>query len=155
MKILSAFDISASGLSAQRKRINTIVENIANANSSTYKYKKVVMKSIPFSQKLQKYVEKKNQLYRTNPKHMNNTVSKHKSINHVNIVKAKVIEDKNKSKLVYDKNHPDADANGYVRLPDINIVTEMASLLLASRAYEANITALNAAKEMDKKALEI
>ena len=155
MKIFNAYKVCASGLTAQRKRINAIIENIANANSSSYKCKKVVQRTVPVSQKFQTLVEKAHQLATTNPNHIKHSSSKHTSSVTVNTVQTKVFEDENRFKIIYDKNHPDADENGYVKLPDINIVTEMANLLLASRAFEANITALNAAKAMDKKALDI
>ena len=155
MKIANLYNISSSGLAAQRKRIDAIVQNIANANSKGYKYKKVVMESVPFSKTLNSYMEKKGKLSLTNSNHIQNTGStKINSVN-VNQVKAKIVEVANRTKIVYDKNHPDADENGYVELPDINIVSEMANLLVASRAYEANLAALNAAKEMDKEALKI
>jgi len=66
-----------------------------------------------------------------------------------------IYEDQSPDKLVYDPTHPDADEQGYVHMPNINIVTEMVDLITASRSYEANITALNAAKTMALKALEI
>lgn len=68
---------------------------------------------------------------------------------------AAIVEDNSPPRLVYDPSHPDADANGYVHLPNINIVNEMVDMITASRAYEANVTVLNAAKAMTLKALEI
>jgi flagellar basal-body rod protein FlgC len=67
----------------------------------------------------------------------------------------KVTTDNTPSKLIYDPGHPDANASGYVAMPNVNIVNEMVDLLSASRAYEANVTAINAAKNMASKALEI
>jgi flagellar basal-body rod protein FlgC len=66
-----------------------------------------------------------------------------------------VLSDPSPAKMVYDPGHPDADASGYVRMPNVNIVNEMVDMLSASRAYEANVTALNAAKSMALKALDI
>jgi flagellar basal-body rod protein FlgC len=68
---------------------------------------------------------------------------------------AAIITDEKPPKMVYDPGHPDADANGYVAFPDIDIITEMTDMISATRAYEANVTALNAAKSMATKALEI
>ena len=63
--------------------------------------------------------------------------------------------DSTQGNLIYDPGHPDANANGYVEMPNVNIVTEMVDMITASRAYEANVTAVNAAKSMNSKALEI
>jgi len=68
---------------------------------------------------------------------------------------AKVVSDPTAPKMVFDPGHPDADAKGYVAMPNVNIVNEMVDLISASRAYEANVTAINAAKTMAAKALEI
>ncbi len=70
-------------------------------------------------------------------------------------VVSKVVRDTSPPRLVYDPSHPDADAEGYVALPNVNVVTEMVDMISAARAYEANITAMDAAKGMAKKALEI
>ena len=66
-----------------------------------------------------------------------------------------ITESNEPPRLVYDPGHPDANAEGYVAMPNVNIVTEMVDLITASRAYEANVMAINAAKEMAAKALEI
>jgi flagellar basal-body rod protein FlgC len=155
MKIANLYSISSAGLAAQRKRIDSIVQNIANANTKGYKYQKVVLESIPFSKTLNSYMEQKDKLSITNSKPNQNAGTIGFNSISMNQVKAKIIEVANKTKIVYDVNHPEADENGYVELPDINIVSEMADLLVASRAYEANLAALNAAKEMDKEALKI
>jgi flagellar basal-body rod protein FlgC len=68
---------------------------------------------------------------------------------------AAIVQDNSPDKLVYDPSHPDADPQGYVHLPNINIVTEMVDLITATRSYEANVTVLNAGKAMAMKALEI
>jgi flagellar basal-body rod protein FlgC len=66
-----------------------------------------------------------------------------------------IIEDPTDFRTVFDPGHPDADANGYVRMPNVNVVEEMVDMVSATRAYEANVTALNAAKSMISSAIEI
>ena len=143
MDFFTAFDISASGLSAQRTRMNIISSNLANAQSTQtpeggpYRRKDVVFSANPpqnaFKEILQGQLAGK--------------------INQVNVVE--IVEDPRPFKLVYDPNHPNADRSGYVSYPNVNIMEEMVNMLSASRSYEANVTAIKAAQEMALKALEI
>ena len=143
MDFFTALEISASGLSVQRIRMNIISSNLANAQSTRtpqggpYKKKEVIICSKPlpseFNQLLRGYLEGK--------------------LSQVEVVG--IIEKPDAFKMVYDPHHPDADKQGYVVYPDINVVEEMVNLLTATRSYEANITAIKALQNMALKALEI
>lgn len=142
MSVFGSMDISATGMTAQRTRTDIIAQNIANANTTRdadgniYKRKMVVFqeKSYPsFSDTLTRAT---------------GTVGKGVKVQ-------QIIEDSQDGSKVYDPSHPDADDDGYVTYPNVNTVTEMTDLIDASRAYEANVTALNASKSMALKALEI
>ncbi len=145
MSIFNSMNISATGLTAERLRMDTIAKNIANANTtrtangSPYRRQVVVFKTKdsnnPFSNVLR------------------NAGVKQNDSNGVEVVGIK--NDSSPLKKVYDPGHPDADQDGYVMMPNVDIVTEMANMISASRGYEANITALNATKSMALKALEI
>jgi len=140
---LTALDISASGLSADRTRINTISMNLANAKTTRtpeggpYRRKTVVQVATevddPFSV------------------HMRSALDR--ELRGVRILG--VTQDTRPLKQVYEPGHPDANAEGYVFYPDINVVEEMANLMSAQRNYEANVTTVEAVKGMYTKALEI
>ena len=139
MDFFTAFNISASGLSAQRIRLNTITSNLANINTTQtpeggpYRRKDVVFTAI----------EEKNSF---------NSILKDK----VNAVKVEeIIEDSRPFKFVYDPYHPDANKGGYVAYPNIEMVEEMVNMLSASRHYEANINAVKTTTRMAQKALTI
>jgi flagellar basal-body rod protein FlgC len=143
MDFFTAFDVSASGLSAQRIRMNTVSSNLANAYSTEtaeggpYRRKDVVFSAQPvrnsFNEILQGQMGGK--------------------INQVNVVE--IVEDPRPFKTVYDPYHPNADKNGYVSYPNVNVMEEMVNMLSASRSYEANVSAVKTAQEMALKALEI
>ncbi|MFH1982243.1 MAG: flagellar basal body rod protein FlgC [Pseudomonadota bacterium] len=143
MNFLSSLNISASGLTAQRMRMNVINSNLANmhttrtAEGGPYVRKDVVFAarsaSTGFNDELQDQLKD--------------------GLNGVRVVG--VINDEKPPLLKYDPNHPDADGRGYVKLPNINLMEEMVNLMSASRSYEANVTAIKATKSMATKALEI
>ena len=144
MGIFSSFNINSSGLTAQRYRMDIISQNLANANTtradgSPYRRKVVVFEEknsqTPFSRVLNKATDR-----------YSGTGVKVSSVQEDNWTD--MIE-------VYDPSHPDADENGYVTYPNVNVVTEMTSLIDANRAYEANATAFNASKSMAMKGLEM
>jgi len=130
----SAIDISASGLSAQRRRLDTVAENIANAETTRterggpYRRKQVVFEEIALREL---------------------------GLGQQGVKVREIAEDPRPPHLVYRPGHPDADANGYVAMPNVNIVEEMVDMISATRSYEANATALNATKAMARKALEL
>ena len=162
-KIFSAFDISASGMRAQRKRMDAISLNLANLETTRtesgepYRRRVVSMSAQKaggtFSQV---FARARHRLFGTNPRHITDVENDFVDRQPAFQVEAKVTKlQQNAFRLVYDPDHPDADANGYVRYPNINVVTEMVDMIAASRGYEANASAIEANKTMAKKALQI
>jgi flagellar basal-body rod protein FlgC len=145
MGYFGALDIGASALTAQRLRMDTISQNIANANTTRtedgtpYRRRLVVFQErsqgIPFSAYL-------------------SASSKERYVGKGVKVSA-IVEDSSPFKKVYDPGHPDADQEGYVEMPNVDTVTEMVNMISATRAYEANVTSINTTKSMAMKALEI
>ena len=142
MSIFGAMDISATGMTSQQTRMDTISENIANVNTTrdsngnVYRRKTVVFqeKSYPtFSESLSL---------------ANSHIGKGVKV-------SQIVEDTSEGNKVYDPSHPDADEDGYVPYPNVNTVTEMTNMIDATRAYEANVTVLNSTKNMALKALDI
>jgi len=143
MRVFSAMDISASGMTAQRTRLDVISQNIANVNTTRDADGNPYMrKSVIFQEKV--YVSFDEAL-------RNATGNVGKGVKISNIFEDRSTE----GRLVYDPSHPDADEKGYVMYPNVSTVTEMTDMIDASRSYEANVTAFNAAKNMQLKALEI
>lgn len=143
MSIFTTFRISASGLSAERMRMDVIADNISNAETTR------TSQGGPYRRKMVVFSP-----YRS----FENTLKKELAIQQ-GVKVEKIVEDKSPFKLVYNPDHPDAIQEGvqkgYVRLPNVDIVKEMVDMISATRGYEANITALNSAKSMALKALEI
>lgn len=162
--IFSSLDISASGLSVQRKRMEVTASNLANVNTTRteeggpYRRRSVIVREAKWRVAFRSLMEKnKTRLAITNENHLPsakmNTNLERQSLAGVEI--AGEVRDPSPPLLKYDPQHPDADENGYVALPNINVVAEMVELISATRSYEANVTAIDAAKSMAKKALEI
>lgn len=128
--------ISSSGLSAERLRMDTISSNIANSNTTRGE------NGEPYRRKVAVFQENLDQA--------SNNGNKLLGVKAVGIE-----EDTSPFQKVYDPTHPDADKDGYVTMPNVNILNEMADLITATRAYEANVTAMNSEKSMFLKALEI
>ncbi|HHV18934.1 MAG TPA: flagellar basal body rod protein FlgC [Thermoanaerobacterales bacterium] len=140
MGFFNCMDVSASGLTAQRLRLDVISNNIANVNTTRTE------EGGPFRRERVIFQE------RNTSGNFRNHLNNKKPVG----VKAVAIEkDTAPFKISYDPTHPDADPTGYVLLPNVNIVTEMVDMISATRSYEANITAINSAKSMMSKALEI
>lgn len=145
MSMFSAFNVNASGLTAQRYRMDIISQNVANANTTRTE------DGTPYRRKVVVFEEKGTQ---TPFSRVMGTVSKGYSGQGVKV--SEVYEDnETEMKMVYDPAHPDADENGYVTYPNVDIITEMTNLIDASRAYEANNTAFTASKAMALKGLEL
>jgi len=161
MAFLSGFDISGYGLSAQRFRINLISSNIANANTTRtdeggpYRRREAVFKAVDFQELLNKNLQELNNYTRDeNPiDDPNATLFAKPSL--MGVVVDKVIRDDSPFKLRFDPSHPDADANGYISLPNVNPVIEMADLIEATRAYQANVAAYQSSKSMAQSAVEM
>ena len=161
MAFLSSFDISGYGLSAQRFRINLISSNIANANTTRtseggpYRRREVVFKAIDFNKTLNKQIAKSEDfLNYENP--LDEPGLQDKANPAIMSVKVdKVIRDDSPFKMKYDPSNPDADKNGYVAYPNVNPVVEMADLIEATRAYQANVAAFQSSKAMAQSAIGI
>jgi len=128
-------NISASGLSAQRFRIELISTNIANSETTRTENGEPYRRKVPVFQELLRNVQGRQE--------------------NGGVVVKSVYEDKSDFRTVYDPTNPDADENGYVRLPNVNIVREMVDMINAQRAYEANATSINTTKAMITSALQI
>ena len=141
MDFFSSMDISASALSAERTRMNLISSNLANVNSTRtpeggpYKRKDAVFTAT------------------SAPGSFGAALGHATDARRVEV--SQINEDQNPPRMQYEPNHPDADAAGYVAYPNVNVVEEMADMISASRSYEANVTAANAAKAMAIKTLDI
>ena len=143
MAIFTSFDISGSGMTAQRLRSDIISQNLANVNSTSSQdggaYRR---KTVVFSEK--------------NATAFSDVLLSTAGTVGSGVKVTKIVEDyETPMNKVYDPAHPDADENGYVTYPNVNVVTEMTNLIDASRSYEANVTAFNASKSMALKGLEI
>jgi flagellar basal-body rod protein FlgC len=143
MDFLSSLNISGSGLTAQKLRMDVISQNIANAETTRtesgtpYRRKMVVLESMDGESSFR------------------NELEKAAKVQAGGVKVERVVEDQAPLVPVYNPNHPDADEDGYVMMPNVNTAQEMIDMLAASRAYEANVTAFNATKAMVQKALEI
>lgn len=135
--IFSGMDISASGLSAEKIRLDIIANNLANANTTHGSDGK------PYTRKLVVFQEL-----------LSDTLKDNKN-NGEGVQVAGVVESKAPYRKIFDPSHPDADKDGYVSYPNVNPVEEMVDMITASRSYEANIAAFNTAKMMVNKALEM
>lgn len=163
--LFSGMNISASGLRAQRVRQNAIASNLANAETTRtpeggpYKRQSVVL-STGMDQRDFRAVFPKEQMegWNTDKEHMRIPGSKFPIIKEkigTGVKVDQIAQDPGPARLVYDPSHPDANQDGYVAYPNINIVKEMTDMISATRAYEANATALSSTKGMLNKALEI
>ncbi len=144
MELLKAFQISASGMSVERTRIEIVSANIANAHSTRsadgvgpYQRRQPVVEASAFDK-----------VYEGN---FSSIGGQDVSVPQV----MDVVTDETPGPRVYDPGHPDADEQGFVAMPNVSVVSEMVELMNASRAYEANMNAIDATKDMAMKALEI
>ena len=163
MALFAAFDITATGLTAERYRMDTIAENIANANTTRtadgtpYRRKVVVFETQDTQQDRRSFGHVLSEVVGTGRAQLNhdrNIVSDDLIGYGVKI--PKISEDEETPmNMVYDPSHPDADENGYVTYPNVNTITEMTNLIDANRAYEANATAFQASKSMATTGLSI
>jgi len=162
-KFFAGFNISAMGLTAQRKRMNAIASNMANAETTKtedggpYKRKIVVVKA-GAEQSFSSTLSSMNvELAATNDQHMSgfSEAPAAEAATTGGSVRSTEVTDNSPFKMIYDPGHPDADKDGYVKMPNVNIVTEMVDMISATRSYEANVTAIDGAKTMAKDALEI
>ncbi len=161
--LLNAIELSAKGLSIQRAKMNTVAKNIANAETTStaeggpYQRERVVVSEDKVKGSFSSHLKKAGlKLQRTSPDHINSKALQTRETTEYSNVDMKVVDDPESGfKLVHDPSHPDADAEGYVKYPDIEIVNEMVDMMSASRAYEANTVAISAAKKMAEQSLDI
>ena len=143
MDFFTSMDISSSGMTAERVRMNLISSNIANANAThtkeggPYKRKDPVFSAIAAASGL------------------NGGSNTRGSMELKRVEVSGIREDQSPPRVQYDPTHPDADDKGYVSLPNVNVIEEMVDMVSASRAYEANVTAAQAAKSMAMKTLDL
>ncbi|QSX07204.1 flagellar basal body rod protein FlgC [Sedimentibacter sp. zth1] len=151
MSFLQSMNISGSALTAQRLRMDIISENIANIDTTR------TQKGGPYKRKMVVF-ESKDQT-NTIFSQMLNNIKGIDGIKDANTNKgvevSGIIEDEEPFKLVYNPTHPDANEDGYVEMPNVDSLKETIDMMEVVRAYQSNITALNAIKEMASKALEI
>jgi len=150
VKLTNGFDISASALTANRMRMDVISSNVANASTTRGSF--VNGEYVPYKRKMV-VMDSKGPSFESVLNNTLNGQQQSKLLKGVNVTK--IIEDTSPTKLVYNPAHPDANADGYVNMPNVDVATEMVDMIAAVRAYEANVTALNATKSMFLKALEI
>lgn len=145
MSMFTAFDINASGMTAQRLRMDIISENVANAQSTRTE------DGTPYRRKVVTFEQKGSQTKFSRV--LNKQFDKYSG---EGVRVSGVYEDTwTEMKLVYNPSHPDANEDGYVEMPNVNPITEMTNLIDASRAWEANSTAFTASKSMAMKALQM
>lgn len=161
--LFNSIEISATGMTLQRQKMDVVSQNIANVDTTRtdkggpYRRRRVMVaaaeEAVPFKNMISK---SRTELARTNPGHLHGTVKSRQETIDVAQAEGKEVEDPASSyRLIHDPGHPDADEKGFVKMPDIEIINEMVDMISASRAYEANTTAVLAAKEMAKNALSI
>lgn len=144
MSIFSSISASASGLTAERLRMDVISRNIANVNTTR------TADGTPYRRQVVVFQEAEKQM--SFSQYLSDASKK---LLGAGVKAVAVIEDKTPFKMVYEPGHPDADDEGYVKMPNVDVMTEMVNMISASRAYEANVTAINSSKSMAMKALEI
>jgi flagellar basal-body rod protein FlgC len=157
--LFASFDISGQGMTVQRMRLSSVAKNIANVNTTKdvngepYQREVVVVRAIPgspFEDELEDQIEMK----RTSKDHAPNAYPGTYPPDY-SVLKAKTAKDNSPPRLVFDPNHPDADDDGYVKMPNINIVTEMVEMITAQRGFEANTGVVESVKNVARYSLEI
>lgn len=150
MDLFQAMQISASGLTAQRVRMNILASNLANANTTRtpeggpFRRKDVYFQNVGLS-------ELSSRQFPEGAGRFENELDR--QLQGVQV--SQVVRDARDPRLVYDPSHPDANKEGYVALPNINVISEMVSMMNSQRSFEAGVTAINAGKAMVNKALTI
>lgn len=143
MDLFTSMQTSSSALTAERTRMNLISSNLANANTTRtpeggpYRRKDAVFAATPVEGQFGKALDS------ASKQHLRQ------------VTVTEIVEDKGQPRMQYDPGHPDADAQGYVAMPNVNVIEEMADMISATRVYEANVMAAQAAKGMALKTLEI
>ncbi len=146
MGFLNPLDVCASGMTAQWQRLDIAAENITNATTTRtegggpYRRKMVVFEPMEYEN--------------TFKKHMDREILRQREPS-MGVKVAEIVEDERPGEMVYDPTHPDANAEGYVEMPNVDILKETVDSMAASRAYDASVTAFNIFKTMGARALDI
>jgi flagellar basal-body rod protein FlgC len=135
MDSFGVFSVSASALAAQRQRMNTIASNMANAHSTR------TSEGGPY--------RRQDVVFTTDPM----TAGQQGGLEGVKVTG--IVRDESPFKMVYEPGHPDANSDGFVAMPNVNVIEEMVNMMMASRAYEASISAFNISKSMFLKTMEL
>lgn len=143
MTMFNSINISATGLTAEKTRIDLIAKNMANVNTTR------TTGGGPYRRQMAVYQEIKDNSFKSS---LDKYSSKYKA---GGVQISKVVEDETPFKLKYDPGHPDANEDGYVEMPNVDTIVEMVDMISAQRAYDANVTAMNASKSLLMKALDI
>ncbi len=149
MKMFNTLRISSTGMTAERLRMDTISSNIANATTT-----RTDQDGQPYRRKIASFKENMEveiSKYQGN----DGKIKTKKTVESQGVVAAGIYEDDTPLRRVYEPGNPDADEDGYVLMPNVNILNEMVDMIASTRAYEANVTAFNAGKSMFMRALEI
>ena len=145
--MFSSWNINASGMTAQRLRMDTIAENLANANTTR------TLDGEPYRRKVVTFAEKEARTPFSRV--LRNTISRYAGPTYRDNWTSKGVKVDRISDIVYDPSHPDADENGYVTYPNVNTITEMTNLIDAQNAYTANATAFEASKAIATRGLNL
>ncbi|MCP4683880.1 MAG: flagellar basal body rod protein FlgC [bacterium] len=161
--IINAIEISSRGLSAQRSKMNAIAQNMANAETTEtaeggpYRRKQVIISEDTNTRSFSNVLGKAStNLARTHSGHRTgNSLSAQNKTESTSVDHREIEDSMDNFRLVHDPNHPNADEDGFVKMPNIDVITEMVDMMTASRAYEANTAVISAAKKMANDAMDI
>jgi len=161
--IFKAIDVASAGMTVQRQKMDVVSENIANIDTSRtakggpYRRQRVLVSEADTKPSFRSAMSNAhNKLVRTNSRHIRGRIQSLSRSPEPDGVTGKEISDPESSfKLIYDPSHPDADSEGYVKMPDIEMINEMVDMIAANRAYEANISTISSSKRMLNEALDI
>ena len=164
--LFGSIRISASGLRGQRTKLDVVAQNLANAETTRtpdgtpYRRQRAIFEQV-LGDKLLRHANRmgratEGRLARTHPTHLGGSLDRPGGRGQAGVdTEVGLAEDASQFRVVFDPGHPDADEAGYVLLPNVNPISEMVDMITASRAYEANVSAVQAAKEMFLQALKI
>lgn len=157
--LLTSLDIVSQGMAVQRQRLNAIANNMANVNTTKdvdgepYK-RQIVLVRAKKNDAFSKAFEQQIQLASTDASHAPNA-SLPNQFNDKRVVRSLETKDPSPPRMIYDPSHPDANEEGYVAMPNVNVVTEMVDMIIAQRAFQANTTIFTSAKNMARNAIDM
>ena len=149
MGMYSSIEVSASGLSAERLAMDVIANNLANVNTTR------TPEGGSFKRQLVVFAQKQEVDPNASMDPLDDSSASDPGKSHDGVQAVGIINDDGPDRLVYDPTHPDADANGYVHMPNVDAVKEMVDMMAASRAYQANVTAIQEARNMGNAAMNL